>query len=128
MHSTRILLILTGLVELATGLALLFMPSLVIGLLLGSRDVHVETEAVGRVCGAALVAIGLACWWARSDRGSSTQQGVLRAVLVYNVGVTTVLGYAGLTMEPIGGALWPVVMLHASLAVWCVACIGPTRE
>ena len=119
-----IFLIVTALVEAGAGLMLLVTPSLATRLLLDIDRPAPEALVVGRVCGAALLAIGVACWFARSDRGSLSQRGVLRAALVYNIGAVVVLGSAGLTLRPIGVGLWPGVALHAGLAVWCLACIG----
>jgi hypothetical protein len=74
---------------------------------------------VGRVCGAAMLAIGVACWFARDDRGSPSQRGLLWAMLVYNIGVCAVLAFAGL-VSMAGVGLWPVVGLHGVMTIWCV--------
>jgi hypothetical protein len=80
-----------------------------------------EALIVGRVGGAGLVAIGVACWLARDDRSSRSQHGLLWGVLIYNVGTCIVLAFAGLTLRMDGVALWPVVLLHAVMTIWCAA-------
>jgi hypothetical protein len=119
MRSQRILFLATALIEVGAGLALVVLPALVIGLLLGVREPSPEALAVGRLGGAGLLAIGLACWLARDDRGSRSQHGLLWAMLVYNVGACGVLGFAGSMLSMAGVALWPGVGLHAFMTIWC---------
>jgi len=76
---------------------------------------------VGRLGGAGLLAIGVACWLARDDFGSRAQHGVLWGMLTYNVGACVVLAFAGSMARMSGVALWPAVLLHAALTVWCAA-------
>ena len=42
-------------------------------------------------------------------------------MLLYNLGVAFILGAAGLQSQPVGIALWPAVILHSAMSVWCVA-------
>jgi hypothetical protein len=39
---------------------------------------------------------------------------------LYNIGAVLVLGAAGLLSQPVGIGLWPAVILHAVMTVWCV--------
>jgi hypothetical protein len=119
------LLALTGLIEAATGLALLVVPAVVVRLLLGAEISGVAIP-LGRVAGAALLALGVACWFAGGDTKSRAGRGLVIAMLVYNVGVAAILAVAGINSSPVGIALWPAVILHAVLAVWCarVLCAG----
>jgi hypothetical protein len=105
--------------EAGVGLSLLGLPALVIALLIGVRDPSPEALIVSRVCGSGLLALGVACWLARGDRGSPSQYGLLWAMLIYNIGTCIVLAYAGLALHMAGVALWPVVGLHAVMLVWC---------
>jgi hypothetical protein len=126
--STRTLLIVTALVELAAGLVLLGVPSLAIWLLLGVDQPAPEALLVGRVGGAALIAISVACWFARDDRSSASHRGLLRGVVVYNIGVALVLASAGVLASMGGVLLWLTVVLHTGLAVWCVACLAGAKQ
>jgi hypothetical protein len=116
------LLFVTGLVEVGTGLFLLFLPALPLALLLGVSPAAPEALLVSRVAGAALLAIGVASWLARGDGGGPAQLGVLSGVLIYDLAAAVLLAYAGLVLGLVGIALWPAVVIHAALAVWCVVC------
>jgi hypothetical protein len=123
MYSQRKLFVMTALIEVGTGLSLVCLPALVIWLLLGVTEPSPEALIVGRVGGAGLLAIGVACWIARDDRGSRSQHGLLWGMLIYNVGACGVLAFAGSMMRISGVALWPAVALHAALTIWCAACL-----
>jgi hypothetical protein len=41
-------------------------------------------------------------------------------MILYNLGAMLVLGAAGLSPQPVGIGLWPAVILHAVMTVWCV--------
>lgn len=117
------LLIVTAAVEAATGVVLLTLPSLVVSLLLGGSLDTPATLVVARVTGAALSSLGVACWLARNDERSRAAFGLVVAMLLYNSAAVAVLAYAGIGAGLSGVGLWPAVLLHAALAVWCVACL-----
>ena len=117
------LLKLTALIEAATGLALMIVPSVVVRLLLGSELDTSAAVTLGRVAGVALFALGVACWLARDDTQSRAARGLVAAMLLYNVATVVVLAFAGIGFGLHGVALWPAVVLHAVMAVWCVACL-----
>jgi len=114
------LLIVTALVEAGTGLFLLVCPSIPLALLLGAERPSLEASFLARIAGAALLAIGVACWLARNDQGGSALLSLLAGVLIYDVAAAALLTYAGLVLSMVGLALWPAVVLHAALAIWCV--------
>ena len=99
-------LIFAAVAEVATGLALLAVPSLVGQLLLGEELAGVALP-VARVTGIALIALGIACW-----PGSP-----LVGMLAYSVAVTLYLAYIGFAGLSAGVLLWPAVALHAVLSV-----------
>ena len=117
------LLKLTALIEAATGFGLIVIPSVVVRLLLGSPLDTPAAVTLGRVAGAALLALGVACWLARDDRQSRTARGLVVAMLMYNLVATAVLAFAGIGLGLHGVALWPAVVLHAAMGAWCVACL-----
>ena len=122
------LLIVTAVAEAGTGLVLLVLPSLPLVLLLGVEQASLETIFVTRLAGAALLAIGVACWLARNDHGRTAQRGLLTGLLVYDVAAAALLAYAGLALSMVGLALWPAVVLHAALAIWCILCLSVRQE
>jgi quinol-cytochrome oxidoreductase complex cytochrome b subunit len=119
----KILLVVTAVIEAATGLALLGLPSLVVSLLLGASFDSPSALVVARVAGAALLSLGVACWLARNDEKSRATVGVVTAMLLYNIAAVSVLTYAGLGVRLSGIGLWPAVLLHTALAAWCIACL-----
>ena len=124
------LLIATAAIELGAGLALLSCPSLTVALLIGSGLDTSAAMTLGRVAGAALCALGLACWLARDDTQSRAARGLVTTMLLYNVAVAALLAFAGVALGLHGVALWPAVVLHAVVAVWCIACLrrSPQNE
>jgi len=120
---SRTLLTLTAVAETGAGLALLLAPSLGTGLLLG---VSLDTPApmvLGRIAGAALLSLGVACWLARDAGATRAGHGLVTAMLFYNCAAAAVLGYAGAGAGLAGMLLWPAVALHSALTVWCLACL-----
>src|SRR5215210_2144245 len=111
-NSRNVFFMVTGVVELATGAALLALPALVVAALLGVSSAAVETQVVGRILGTALLAIGVTCVLARGE-SSTSGHAVLAGIVVYDVLVTLVLAYAGLALALAGPALWLAVALHA---------------
>jgi hypothetical protein len=118
------LLAVTGAIEAATGLVLLVAPSVLVELLLGAALGTPASETVSRVAGAALLALGVACWIAREDAAGHAAKGLVVAMLLYNVVVVAVLVLARTRLGLFGIGLWPVVLAHTGLAAWCVACLS----
>ena len=116
----RLLLKLTAILEVPTGLALLCCPSATVSLLLGSGLDTSAAVALGRVAGVALLALGVACWLAKHDSQSCAARGLVSAMVLYNLGAVVIFAVAGLGSQPVGVALWPAVILHAAMTVWCI--------
>jgi hypothetical protein len=115
MIATRSLLGSSAAVEAGTGLALLALPRTVVRLLLGAglRGAGVVTS---RVCGAALLALGLAC---RPDQRAPRPEARTRAVRVllgYNALVAAYLARLRISRRYRGIALVPAFVLHALFA------------
>jgi len=67
---TRFLMV-TAVAEAAIGVALLLAPGTSASLLLGATLNESGAVLVARICGAALIAIGIACWSSRDDPQNS---------------------------------------------------------
>ena len=120
----------TAVIELGAGLALLCCPSAAVALVLGSPLDPPAAAPLGRLAGAALLALGVACWLVWHHAPGCAASGVVTALTLYNLGAVGVLGAAGLGSPPVGVALWPAVVLHALLTIWCLASLlrKPSRD
>jgi hypothetical protein len=123
----KILLILTAGIEAATGLALVLSPSVLASMLLGASLDTPAGLVIARIAGGALLSIGTACCVARNDHQSRAATGLIAALLLYNTAAVAVLVYASMGLDLSGIGLWPAVILHAALAVWCIECLR-TRQ
>jgi hypothetical protein len=115
------LLVVTAVIEAGTGLVLVALPSLLVRLLLGASLETPAALTVARLTGAALLSLGIACWLAQYDAQSCAAKGLVGAMVLYNLGAVVILGIAGVRSQPVGVGLWPAVVLHAAMAVWCIA-------
>lgn len=117
----KALLTVFALVEVGAGLVLLVSPSALTKLLFGTQLDAPTALISGRVAGAALLALVLACWLARNDAQSLVAKGLVAGMLLYNTGVVALLLYAGTASALAGVGLWPAVLIHLLLAAWCIA-------
>jgi len=117
----KLLLLVTAMLEVGAGLALMAFPSTSMVLLLGSPLETSSAVTLGRLAGAALFSLGVANWFAQFDERSNAAKGVVSGMLCYNVGAVVILGSAGIWSAPVGIGLWPGVVLHTAMTVWCVA-------
>jgi len=101
------LLTVAAVAEVATGMALLIVPSLVGRLLFGAEFTGVANPAA-RVTGIALLALGVGCW-----PGSTA----LCGMLTYSALVTLYFLFLAIRGEWVVPLLWPVVALHGILTV-----------
>jgi hypothetical protein len=102
----RRVLALAAVGEIATGLALLVVPSLVGQLLLGEQLAGMAIP-VARVAGLALIGLGIACW-----PGTP-----LIGMLVYSTAVALYLACVGFASGSSGMLLWPAVAVHVALSL-----------
>jgi hypothetical protein len=123
----RTLLVVTAVIEAATGVTLVLLPSALAAILLGASLDTLGGLVVARVAGVALLSLSVVCWLSRDDGQSRAARGVIAAMLLYNAGVFAVLAYAGMGLGLSGIGLWPAVLLHAALAAWCIACLRTKR-
>jgi len=118
----KLILIAMALAEVGTGLALIVAPSFIVELLLGEGLSSPQSLVLGRITGAALISIGVACWRASSGelRGSRSLVG---SMLIYNSAVPVLLTLAAIVNGLRGIAIWPACAIHLALAIWCVVCL-----
>jgi hypothetical protein len=123
----RALLIITAIVEAGAGVALLAVPSTLARLLVGGPLDTPAASAIGRIEGAALIALAAACWSARDDVASRATRGIVAAMLLYNCGAIAVLLHAAISGVP-GIGLLLTAAVHAGLAVACLLCLAGSRN
>jgi hypothetical protein len=124
----RPLFIATALIEVGAGLALIVSPALAVSILVGGSFDTATDTVVGRVAGAALLALALVSWLARNEEHGSAATGIVAGLLLYNAGAGAVLAYAGIGLRLSGIGLWPAVALHVAMAVWCLAVLASSKR
>lgn len=109
------LLVIGAVLEIPAGLGLLVIPSSLASLLLGA-PLSGAGVVVARLAGGGLLALGIACWFARSTPIARAGLGVVGALLTYNIVacVTLVLALAGPGSRAL---LLGAAVLHGLLAV-----------
>jgi len=108
------LLGLGGVLETVTGLGLLVDPAGGASALFGA-PVEGSGVVIGRIGGAGLLSLGIACWLARKTPMAPASVGVAWAYLAYNAVACVTLAWAGVTL---GGASLPAqgaAVLHGVL-------------
>jgi hypothetical protein len=110
------LLTITAIFEGITGLTLLSVPSLFVMILLGEKLVEPAGIMISRLAGAALLSLSIIYWFYRKVPDSLL---IVRAMLIYNVAASALLVYA-FSIGLSGSGLWPAVLLHIGLALWCI--------
>ena len=120
------LLKLTAIIEAVTGLGLIATPSVVVRLLLDA-EITGAIIPLGRVTGVALLALGVAAWLVSYDEQTRAARGLVSAMVLYNLGAALILALAGIGLGFVGIALWPAVILHAVMAVWCIVRLRPVN-
>jgi hypothetical protein len=125
---SKTLLQVSAAVEIGAGAALMLAPSAFVGLLVGGTLDSATALSVARLAGAALVTIGLICWFAGRDSASRAAAGVVASLVFYNAAAVGVLLYARLELGLSGPGIWPAIVLHAALAAWCLASLGRQRS
>ena len=119
------LLVVTAVIEAGAGVAILCFPSKMVELLLGFPLHERPSVALVRVAGAVLLALGMACWLASRDARTKSARSWVTVMTVYNLSAATALGIIGVRAPSAGVLLWPTVVLHAAMALWCVVCAAP---
>jgi hypothetical protein len=117
----KTLLIATAVIEAATGFVLVVAPSVPVMSLFGSGLESPVAFAIGRFAGAAILSLGVACGLARTDSQSRAAAGLIAAMLLYNIAAVALLAHARIVHGLAGVASVPGIILHATMALWCLA-------
>src|SRR6267154_2059013 len=110
------LLKVTSVVEALTGAALVVAPALLVSVLMGASLEGSGSLIVARITGFALLSLAIACWQSQTENTTA----IIQAMLFYNITIALLLGYCVFGEKFSGVGLWPAIILHAGLAIWCV--------
>lgn len=110
--NTRLLVMVSGAIEGATGVALIIVPELVTHLLFGT-GLSSSGIAVARGAGLVLLFLSIVCW----PRGNEATSKAIRALFVYNLLAGLYFGYLRVDGGLVGYLLWPACVLHLLLAI-----------
>lgn len=124
----KLLLTISAVIEGAAGAALLVLPTVAVSMLLGATLDTPAGLVAGRIAGAALLALAIACWQVRNGERGSPSTGVIGAMLFYNFAAALVFVYAGIRLELRSALLWPAIVLHFGLGSWCLLNLWFTRR
>jgi hypothetical protein len=116
----RRLLIVSAILEGMAGAALVLLPSASISMLLGAPPDTPVAFSIARGAGVALLSLSAAYWLARNDAFSPAARGLVIAMLLYNSAFILLLGYARIGSGLNGMGLFPGILLHIALVIWCV--------
>ena len=125
--SWRVLLTLSGGLEILAGLGALITPALVVSLLL---EVPVDAIALvlTRLFGAGVFALGLVCLKARNDVGSPAGLAVSIGITAYNVLAAVVLLWTAVGSSLGGLLLWGAGILHAVIGTLFVSALVTSKQ
>jgi len=102
------------------GLAFLVIPSAAASIMFSSSLNNPVGTFVCRGFGAILLTLGIVCWVWRKTGQRRTTTGLIGAMLLYDIAVVVVLLSAHSTVGLYGVGLWPVVVIHLLLGIWCL--------
>lgn len=111
------LLTITAFIEGATGLALATVPALVFSALFGISLTGPSVILISRIAGGTLIAIAIACWLSKNGTQSAL---MVKLMAGYNIFSIVLLVYIVLVKGMNGPGLWPAVILHLVLLIWCL--------
>jgi len=111
--NTRLLFNVSAAIEILTGITMLIVPALLVGLLLG-EGLGPTGVAVTRILGVGLLSLGIAGW---NSQEQGTALGPRTGLLVYNIGATALFVILGTIGAMNGLLLWPAAGLHLVISL-----------
>jgi hypothetical protein len=116
-----------GILEAGAGLMLLVLPSQIADAVL-RLPLDPAGQALARIGGAGLLALGAACWYARDTPLTTAALGVARAFLVYNVVASVTLALVFLPLSSGNPVVVGASALHGLLAVALLVALMRARR
>lgn len=125
--SLKLLLTISGGLEVLVGVLALISPVTVVSLLLGS-PLDLIGAVLARLFGAGVFSLGLACLKVRDDVGTPASLAVSLGITSYNVLAAVVIIWAAAGLGLGGALLWGAGILHATLGVLFVSALMASRQ
>lgn len=107
----RIVLLIAAWFEIIVGVSFFLAFNAQSQFLFGTTPEGVVGVTFARFSGIALICLGLACL------SSGTYQSAARTLLIFNIAVTIFFAWVAVTTTFRGVLLWPVVTMHAVIAI-----------
>lgn len=124
--SLKLLLTLSGGIEIFTGMLVMISPATAVSLLLGGPPDSIAT-VLAQLFGAGVFALGLACLKARDDVGSAAGLAVSVGITSYNVLAAVLIVWAAAVLGLGGLLLLGAGIVHAALGVLFVSALAASR-
>ena len=105
------LLKVTSVLEILVGLALIFIPSAVIQILIGAAVTDV-IETIGRLTGIVFLSFGISCWQGKGSESEKINMSVVTGMFAYNLIVSVFFFYLKFAGGYNGLLLLPAAILH----------------
>ncbi len=119
--STRLLFNVSAAIEILTGVTMLIVPALLVGLLLG-EGLGPTGVAVTRILGVGLFSLGIAGWNSQ-EQAQGAALGPKTGLVVYNIAATAIFVFLGTTGAMNGLLLWPAADLHLVISLLMLGAI-----
>lgn len=124
----QVLLFLTSVFEISTGILLLTIPNWIVSILLGTNLNSPESFVIARIAGTALFTLALMCYFAIRDIQSCVTRGIVTAMLFYNIVASAILLAARFYSGFDGIGILPASIIHIALAVWCIKSLSAMKR
>lgn len=125
--SLKLLLTISGGLEVLVGVLALISPVTVVSLLLGS-PLDLIGAVLARLFGAGVFSLGFVCLKVRDDVGTPAGLAVSLGITSYNVLAAVVIIWAAAGLGLGGGLLWGAGILHATLGALFVSALITSRQ
>jgi hypothetical protein len=125
--SLRLLLTLSGGLELLVGVLMLLSPMTAVALLVGG-PVDQIASVLARLFGAGVFSLGLACLKARDHAGTPAGLAVSIGIASYNVLAAVLIAWVAAVLGIGGLLLWGAGIGHAALGVLFVSALAVSRR
>ncbi|WP_264564892.1 hypothetical protein [Flavobacterium sp. N3904] len=106
---------LTALFEALTGLALIFVPKLVILLLFEVTLDGFGGQIAGMIAGAAILSIAIICWLMKEVESAIF---VVKTLLFYNISIVAIVLYSIINYGVKGPGIYLIVGFHTIFSIW----------